>query len=815
MSDISMLTKAVAFTLDMQVPVYDPDNLQPRKVDGAQIAAAVTASLLAQGASVKSSPFNAKGDGVTDDTAAFVAASAAGTTIFVPPGTYKIASNLTLTGAWQFPLGALLSIPDGVTLTVNADIFAGPWQIFTGWAADGGSPVLAVTADLNRILFTKKQELRPEWFGAKGDGTTNDKPAWQRLCYALPASGAQIVCGRGRVYLFGSGGLSFQLDRATAAVMTDKADVTLDLNGSTLKYGPNGIGYGVLIFNSTVDLQTPANGRLIIRNGTLDGNRSVNDAKFLAEVAGGTVAANKGWGALIRAVSYDQCIVTDVRVKDTIHSAIVAWNCESTWYNRCRATGGFPMKFDVHGDQAHYFKADKDFQGRTFFTDIDVQGGSTGLCAHTSTTSSTGVLDPVPASYGNVFVSGYNSLNVAESALHIERAEKVEISNFNITIDDASFSSTNVQDMFIVSKNNSSINISNGTLINCALNIEVSQAIPGLGEECRVQNVHVFKTLNSLLSEPQIKSPFGGNVSVSHCTVRGTAATPLLVQGISNVARIANCVVDYSFGVSIFETISDCEITNTVGVAVECRGSRVNRLSDVRIIVADVGIRPTTNNSSIEACDCYMEQLTGNGIDCDRLIPSLVVRDTTFKNYGTDTGLAANARVGIGGATNVNGAQAIELRLDQNSFINDGTVANAYTMPAISKRTRAVFHVSHRSLVGMTSVDDMSGGNPIIYTSADGYQDVSGVQPTWSGTRIVRVTNASATTMSKLQGGILGAKVLMIAQDGNTTIQATNVQSGGAFRVINGATQTFAMAAGEALSMEHNGLNWLCTRFNA
>lgn len=815
MSDISMLTKAVAFTLDMQVPVYDPDNLQPRKVDGAQIAAAVTASLLAQGASVKSSPFNAKGDGVTDDTAAFVAASAAGTTIFVPPGTYKIASNLTLTGAWQFPLGALLSIPDGVTLTVNADIFAGPWQIFTGWAADGGSPVLAVTADLNRILFTKKQELRPEWFGAKGDGTTNDKPAWQRLCYALPASGAQIVCGRGRVYLFGSGGLSFQLDRATAAVMTDKADVTVDLNGSTLKYGPNGIGYGVLIFNSTVDLQTPANGRLIIRNGTLDGNRSVNDAKFLAEVAGGTVAANKGWGALIRAVSYDQCIVTDVRVKDTIHSAIVAWNCESTWYNRCRATGGFPMKFDVHGDQAHYFKADKDFQGRTFFTDIDVQGGSTGLCAHTSTTSSTGVLDPVPASYGNVFVSGYNSLNVAESALHIERAEKVEISNFNITIDDASFSSTNVQDIFIVAKNYASVNISNGTLLNCALNVEVSQAIPGLGGECRIHNVHAFKTIGSLLSEPQIKSPFGGNVSVSHCTVRGTASTPILVPGISNVARIANCVVDYSFGVTAFESISDCTITNTAGSAVQCLGVGLNRVVHTTIITADQGVVPGVNGAQVEVIGCYIEKTTANCIDGGRTLPSLVVRDCTFKNFGTNTALAANARAAIGASNVTNGIQATELRLEQNTFINDGTVANAFTTPTISLLTRAVFHVSHRSLIGMTSVDSFSSANPIIYTAADGSQDVTGVQPAWNGTRIVRVSNASAVTMLKLVGGYLGARVLMVAQDNNTTIQANNTQTGGAFRVASGATQTFAMAAGEALSMEHNGVNWLCTRFNA
>ena len=51
---------------------------------------------------VKAYPFNAKGDGITDDTAAFVAAQAAAAavkgTVFVPPGTFKLAPDSLVIG---------------------------------------------------------------------------------------------------------------------------------------------------------------------------------------------------------------------------------------------------------------------------------------------------------------------------------------------------------------------------------------------------------------------------------------------------------------------------------------------------------------------------------------------------------------------------------------------------------------------------------------------------------------------------------------------------------------------------------------------
>jgi hypothetical protein len=82
---------------------------------------------------IKSTPFNAVGDGVSDDTASFQAAltaSANGNTIYIPNGTYRITNtlswpgdggvNITLQG--QSQAGTILKLPDSTSGFTNAGI---------------------------------------------------------------------------------------------------------------------------------------------------------------------------------------------------------------------------------------------------------------------------------------------------------------------------------------------------------------------------------------------------------------------------------------------------------------------------------------------------------------------------------------------------------------------------------------------------------------------------------------------------------------------------------------------------------------------
>lgn len=100
------------------------------------------------------SPYNygAKGDGTTDDrTALFdadAAAALAGVPLYLPPGTFKISSDLTLTAPTVVAhAGATVSIDAEITLTVTADLEAGAAQLFDLSATSPADQVWQVDAD--------------------------------------------------------------------------------------------------------------------------------------------------------------------------------------------------------------------------------------------------------------------------------------------------------------------------------------------------------------------------------------------------------------------------------------------------------------------------------------------------------------------------------------------------------------------------------------------------------------------------------------------------------------------------------------------
>lgn len=134
-------------------------------------ASAVAAIATLQGVSVinvMNTIYGAVGDDVVDDRDAIntAAIAAADGVLYFPPGTYKLSSDLTIGNTVHLVVanGAMFSIDNTFTLTLNCSLDAGLYQIFTG---DG-------TVALGSNRNAKITEAFPEWWGAKNDGFTGN-----------------------------------------------------------------------------------------------------------------------------------------------------------------------------------------------------------------------------------------------------------------------------------------------------------------------------------------------------------------------------------------------------------------------------------------------------------------------------------------------------------------------------------------------------------------------------------------------------------------------------------------------------------------
>lgn len=136
--------------------------------------------------------FNAAGDAVADDSDAFCKALKAAelsSQLYIPSGKYLIGSVVVPAGVkLSFAAGAVLKIKPGCTLEINSEIDAPPMEIFNGPGAVSGKP-------LNHRVY-------PQWFGARGDGNTDDSSALQNAAdLAFRSLGRTLFIPAGR-YLF-------------------------------------------------------------------------------------------------------------------------------------------------------------------------------------------------------------------------------------------------------------------------------------------------------------------------------------------------------------------------------------------------------------------------------------------------------------------------------------------------------------------------------------------------------------------------------------------------------------------------------------
>jgi|GEM_PF-6093681 len=187
--------------------------------------------------------FGAKGDGVTDDRTALANADAAATasgTVYIPPGTYRIASSLKLSSRLVFSNGAVLSPDTGVTVTIAGLLEAGLFKIFTVGA---GTISFASTNASYHAL-----ELIPQWWGAKGDGVTDDVEAIQAALNASSSQWVGIVRLPPGTYLVSR---SIQL-RTRVSLVGSGVSTSL------------GVGYG----GTTIMLANNSNTDVLFSNGT-------------------------------------------------------------------------------------------------------------------------------------------------------------------------------------------------------------------------------------------------------------------------------------------------------------------------------------------------------------------------------------------------------------------------------------------------------------------------------------------------------------------------------------------------------------------
>lgn len=117
------------------------------------------------------------GNGTTDDRGAFATADTTaivnGATLVLGPGTYKVASNLTVTSPIEIRPGAVIKPDSGVTVTLSGGVSAPRRQIFDH--SVGG------------LVVPKKVDYyHPTWWGPVG--TSNDTATWTAMAAALAAS---------------------------------------------------------------------------------------------------------------------------------------------------------------------------------------------------------------------------------------------------------------------------------------------------------------------------------------------------------------------------------------------------------------------------------------------------------------------------------------------------------------------------------------------------------------------------------------------------------------------------------------------------
>ena len=134
--------------------------------------------------------YDVRGYGTEGSHTAIVAALAAigvnNRILYLSPGPWVLTDDLTIDENVRLliPPGAVITIPTTKTLTINGTLDAGPYQVFN-----------CIGTGAVSLSLQSCKEVLPQWFGAAGDGSTDDTAALEDAVAATPAGGVIRAVG--------------------------------------------------------------------------------------------------------------------------------------------------------------------------------------------------------------------------------------------------------------------------------------------------------------------------------------------------------------------------------------------------------------------------------------------------------------------------------------------------------------------------------------------------------------------------------------------------------------------------------------------
>jgi hypothetical protein len=255
-------------------------------------------------------------------------------TLHLSPGNWVIHENLDFPKniTLRFERGAIFSIGSGVTVTINSEIEAGFYQIFSGPGRVEGN-IMA------RFIY-------PQWWGSQGDGVADD--------YEAIAKAAQAA--KGKVLYFKHGSyLTSQTIVLPEQIFVDADPGTIIKANKSMK---------VVI---TADVaQRPDYGaqQFSLRNLRIDGNKLANNCIYLYKISMNNFAALDGVSTY-KAVSDGIVLVacqggsfSNIKTFNNGGNGISILGCNSASFHSISATankksGAYISRFS-DTDGAHY-----------------------------------------------------------------------------------------------------------------------------------------------------------------------------------------------------------------------------------------------------------------------------------------------------------------------------------------------------------------------------------------------------------------------------------------------------------------------------